>query len=313
MQLGFKLDVSQRYLVGVSGGRDSVALLDWLLQTGVKKVVVCHLNHGLRGIDSGQDAAFVRRLAERHELPVEVEKVLVKKLVAREGGSVEAVARQQRYEFFAKCGRKHRIPRVVLGHHQDDQAETVLFNLLRGSAGLRGMNSVSERRIMGYQLTLLRPMLGVSRVEIDEYVRVRGLSYREDQTNQLGVATRNRLRHEVLPLLSEVMERDVKVSLVRAAAQQGDIDEALAGILHSLELLDPQERLYLPKLQRVSPAIQRQALYQYLKQQKVMDIDRAMLERARDLVLPGGAPALTLPGGRQLRRRQKRLFIEGGG
>ncbi len=303
------LDPSQRYLVALSGGRDSIALLHFLLEKGINKLLVCHLNHRLRGKESGQDAAFVRRLATRLKLPLELESIDVAKLAEKNSLSIETAARQARYDFFAKVARQHRTPRLLLAHHADDQAETVLYNLLRGSAGPRGMLAKSERRISGYQMTLLRPLLDTTRNEINEYIKNRKLKFREDSTNAEPIATRNRMRHEALPLLAEIMDRDITPALARAARYQHELDETLDALLDHLELYDPQGRLFLPKLQQLTPLLQRQALFQYLKSNGIKDIDRATLERCRDLLIPGGSHATTLSGGKQLRRKEARLFL----
>ena len=160
-----KFPVSDKYLLGISGGRDSVALLHWLLEKDYRDLTLCHLNHQLRGEESDKDAAFVEELGRNLQLPVEIGVTDVGAIV---GMSVETAARQARHEFFARCAEKLGIDRVFLAHHADDQIETVLMNLFRGagSRGLGGMDFVSQLKVAGQTLTLIRPLLGTPRTEI---------------------------------------------------------------------------------------------------------------------------------------------------
>src|ERR1035437_5044698 len=148
-----------RHLVGVSGGADSVALLHLLVEGGSRNLVVCHLHHGLRGRDATADQHFTARLAKQLGLPFETGRVDVRKLAKASGESLETAARPARHEFFARCAKFHRCPRVILAHHADDQAETILWNLLRGSHGLKGMSANQHIMAGGRQLVLFRPLL----------------------------------------------------------------------------------------------------------------------------------------------------------
>src|SRR3569623_439217 len=210
---------AKRCLIGVSGGRDSVALLHVLHGLGYRKLVVCHMNHGLRGRASGQDALFVRRLAKRLGLAFESMKADVAALARECGESLETTGRAVRLEFFAAMARKHRCPRVFLAHHADDQAETVLMRVLRGtgSGGLAGMAEETPVRMGRTRRTLLRPLLNVRRRQIDEFVNTGRIKFREDATNAETVATRNRLRHALLPLISAALAKDVAPMLTRLA------------------------------------------------------------------------------------------------
>src|SRR5256885_6888760 len=124
-----------RYLIGVSGGRDSVALLHWLNSLGYKKVVVCHLNHQLRGRSSDADARFVEKLAGKYQVNFELGAANVRVLAKKKKISIETAAREARYSFFAKAAKRRRCDTIFLAHHADDLLETILLNLIRG-AGL---------------------------------------------------------------------------------------------------------------------------------------------------------------------------------
>ncbi|MRR34856.1 tRNA lysidine(34) synthetase TilS [bacterium] len=186
-------------IAAVSGGADSVALLDILasLEYLRLKLVVAHLNHGLRGAESDGDAAFVAELARRYDLPFESETVDVREIGRVRGLSLEEAGRAARYEWFDELADKHGARRVALGHHADDQAETFLLRLLRGAGttGLRGMRPLAAGRYV-------RPLLGLSRAEIVAYLELRRISWRNDSSNGNTDFLRNRIRHECLPYLA---------------------------------------------------------------------------------------------------------------
>src|SRR6266513_6516653 len=132
-----------RYLIGVSGGRDSVALLHWLINLGYKKLIVCHLNHQLRGRSSDADARFVEKLAAKYVVDLEMGSTNVRALAAKQKISIEAAGREARYKFFAQVTKRRRCRTIFLAHHADDLVETFLINLFRGS-GATGLGSIQE-------------------------------------------------------------------------------------------------------------------------------------------------------------------------
>ena len=302
-----------RCLVGVSGGRDSVALLDGLLAAGFPRLVVCHLDHGLRGRASTGDARFVARLAAARELPLEAGQADVRALAKSQGCSLETAARAARDRFFAVAAGRRRCRTVFLAHHADDQAETFLFNLLRGAgpAGLAGMALDSERRVGRRTLRIVRPLLGVWRAEIDAYLAARDLEWREDATNtNPAYATRNALRHEALPLLERVMGRDVRPALWRTADILGAEDAWLAAML--AEEGSPAPELPVKSLAGQPLARQRRLLRAWLAARGIAGVGYEEVERVRTLldVAAGGPAKVNLPGGRHARRRGGKLFVE---
>lgn len=304
------LSKRRRYLLGISGGRDSVALLHTLLDHGYNNLVLCHLNHGLRGRESGQDAAFVRRLAKKHALPYEIDRINVAQESKANNESIELAARNARHAFFKQCSRTYRCNRVLLAHHADDQTETILFNLLRGSGGLKGMRLSSQHQINGTTIEFLRPLLETPRCEINAYLTAHQITYREDASNAEAIATRNRLRNEVIPLLKEVMGRDIQPALLRAEEISRTQGEALQDLLAHHRVEDPQGRLFLPKLASLSPALQVIALHGYLKKHSIPNTDKLLLEKCRTLINEQSIAKVNLPGDRHLRRKEKRLFID---
>jgi tRNA(Ile)-lysidine synthase len=186
-------------VVAVSGGADSVALLDMLASFGELRLnlVVAHLNHMLRGAESDADEEFVRQLAENYGVPAVVRRVDVYEVARQERRSLEDAGRTARYAFLDDVAASHGANAVALAHHSDDQAETVLLRLLRGSGG-SGLCAMSPRSAGRY----VRPLLCLNRSEIEEYLMARALSWRNDSSNRSVEFLRNRIRHELLPFLS---------------------------------------------------------------------------------------------------------------
>src|SRR6266446_3665249 len=172
----------RRYLIGVSGGRDSVALLHWLLAHGYRKLIVCHFEHGLRGRAGKADARFVEQLAQSYALPFEGGAAEVPALAREAAQSIETAARNERLAFFTRIARRRRCLTIFLAHHADDQVETFLLNLFRGAGG-RGLGAMRPRSSYG-ALQIVRPLLGVWGSEIDHYLEEHRLKFREDATNE---------------------------------------------------------------------------------------------------------------------------------
>lgn len=296
----------QPVVLGLSGGRDSVALLLLLLEHGVT-VSACHVHHGIRGAAADADAQFCRELCSVHRVPFEVYRVDVPVLAAQRGESLEATARRERRRILAAHARHVGYSAVALAHHAEDQAETVLFNLARGSAGLRGM--LPKRVDEG--ITWLRPMLHIRREEISAFLRSRGQSWCEDTTNaDPTAAARNAIRLRVLPALQAALGRDIVPSLLRGARLQGEVQDALDAALGALPLFDPQGRLYLPILADKPAAFCKAAVHFFLKRGGVPDISETCVCAVCEILSPQ-TPTHTcnLPGGFRAHRAHKRLSL----
>jgi len=300
--------VGTRHLVGVSGGRDSVALLHWLQAQGYRKLIVCHLEHGLRGRAGQADARFVERMAARAGLSFESKSDDIEARAAKSKCSIETAARAARYDFFAQISRRRRCSTIFLGHHADDLVETFLFNLLRGSGseGQGSIRAVSVQRINRVELTVVRPLLGVWREEIDSYLESHQLRWREDTSNHSLEPARNRIRHRLIPMIEKGLGRNVRKSLWRAAE--------IAAEEHSLldEMIPRQqmEKLSVAVIRKLPVALQRRAIRRWLHERAVADVGFDLIESVRALLDPMSRPAKTnLPGNRHARRRAGELFI----
>ena len=195
--------------VAVSGGADSVCLLEVLRELAPRwdlRLAVLHLDHGLRGEESRQDAEFVRELARARELPFILERAELP------AGNLEEAAREARLRFFRERIAAGAVDSVAVGHTRSDQAETVLFRFLRGAgtAGLAGIHPVTGDGIV-------RPLLDVTRAETEAFLRARGIAWREDSTNASARFARNRIRHGLLPQLTRDWNPALEATLAKTA------------------------------------------------------------------------------------------------
>jgi tRNA(Ile)-lysidine synthase len=221
-------DAGDKVLVAVSGGIDSVVLLHALWQMKRKGelnvlLYVVHVDHGLRE-ESGEDARFVQELAEKWGLPCHVGRFDVAAYAKQHRLSIQVAARDVRYEYFAKVAEEVGATKLATAHQADDQAETVLMRILRGTS-IKGLGGIPlRRREAAYEI--VRPLLATTREEIEGYARDQGLNYREDASNASTKYLRNKIRIRLLPELEREYNRGVKAGLNQLAAMARD-DEAL--------------------------------------------------------------------------------------
>ena len=217
------LDRGDRVVAAVSGGADSVALLTLLLEVRTQfelELIVAHLNHNLRGKASDEDEEFVRVLARRLDTRFISEKIPGGDMKARLGG-LENWARDQRYAFLLKAAGSVHSQKVALGHTMNDQAETFLMRLFRGSGSV-GLSAMSSRREL-----FIRPLLSIQRREILEYLKLRGIQWREDASNLDTQFLRNRVRQELIPSLQDRYNPKIVPQLAATANILREESEAL--------------------------------------------------------------------------------------
>ena len=222
-----------RVVVAVSGGADSLALMHLLLAARwlpSHALLVAHFDHGLRA-NSGDDAHFVASEAAKVGLACVVELWQPVSVVRR---NVAEQARLARYDFLLRCAKRFNATQIVTGHHQDDQAETFLERLLRGS-GVRGLGAMRALRVLeegaASTVVLIRPMLFLSRAEVRDWLARRGLGWREDPSNRTPSARRSRIRHQALPDLQEVADGELLPRLASTAERMAQADAALEWML----------------------------------------------------------------------------------
>lgn len=233
-------------IAGVSGGADSVCLLLLLCRLREEltyQLSVVHVEHGIRGQESREDAAFVKRLCERLQVPCRIFSVDAIDYAASQGLGLEEAARILRYQCFAEAvhttGAKTK---VALAHHGDDNAETMLFQMTRGS-GIRGMGGMRLRRNFSENGEIIRPLLFCSRREVEAYLKATKEAYREDATNRELEYSRNRIRHKVIPELEKINERAVE-HLGRSAVCLQEI----------MDYMDAQVDALMPKVCKTQKA-----------------------------------------------------------
>ncbi|MBE7472689.1 MAG: tRNA lysidine(34) synthetase TilS [Anaerolineales bacterium] len=315
-------------VLGVSGGPDSLCLLDvleTLRPTFDLTLTIAHVNHQLRGADSQTDEAFVRTVAAQRQLPLFVESVDVAAIAAQRKQSLEEAARQLRYAFLGRVAHQVKATKIAVGHHADDQVETVLMHFLRGTglAGLRGMlpltdlaqlrltpNDFPSSSFILHPLSfrLIRPLLETSRREIEAYCQARKLEPRQDFSNQDTTFFRNRLRHELIPQLEtynpnirQILQRTAKVMAAEAEFLQEQVALAWQIVIHS-ESTEKIE-IDLAAWRNLPLALKRSTLRHAVQtlRRSLRDINFEHIETAVNLIEKGSVGAkATLPQGLML-------------
>ena len=276
-------------LVACSGGTDSLALLDALdilRAAGGAELVCAHYEHGMRGADSIADAHFVEAFCAARAIPFVCEAGDVPVYARAHRLSLETAARVCRYEFLHRVQTEHGCDAVVLAHHADDHAETVLLRILRGTgpAGLAAMREWDGRH--------LRPLLTVTRAQIEQYAAERELMPRHDVTNDVMDARRNRIRHELLPQLARTYNPAVRDALTRLSVLAAEEDDFLSALARTeFERAAHPEGLSLAVLRTLHPAMQRRVLRLFWAQKTgaVRDFSYLHEERMRALIFAEGA------------------------
>ena len=300
-------------LAAVSGGADSVCLLFLLkeLSFGLGiRLWVFHLNHGLRGREADRDEAFVRALCARLDVPFESAREDTGAFAVENGLSTEEAGRILRYRHLARCAEAHSCQKIATAHHMDDNTETVLMNLFRGS-GLRGLGGI--RPVRG---KIIRPLLCVTREEIEDYLTARRISWCEDATNREMIYTRNRLRNELLPWVKKYMNRRAAEHIQKASEMAAQADEYLrlrAGEILSAERSPGIETGSIPVsvLDR-QPDIMKAYLVRALLAETTeneKDITERHIRAVLGLGGPGGGTRADLPGGLSVVRGYETLTI----
>ena len=225
-------------LVAVSAGPDSVAMLRalWTLKQregGRGTLYVGHLNHQSRGAESDADQQWLERLCHQLGTPLEVGRADPAALAAEQGDGWEAAARRARYDFLDLTAQRIGARWLAVAHTADDQVETALHRVLRGT-GLAGLAGMPRTRPLSPTVTLVRPLLDVRRTEVLEYLAAIGQGFRLDSTNDDRRFTRNRLRHELLPLLRADYNAQTDEALTRLVQQAGEAQQVIASLVDDL-------------------------------------------------------------------------------
>lgn len=311
-----RIGATTSLIAAVSGGADSVALLDALLRLrqrgqAPQTIIAAHLNHQLRGEESDGDEEFVRALAAKSGTRVIIDRIDVGARARAERQNLEATARHLRYEFLARTAEQYGAQFVCTAHTRDDQAETILMRLLRGS-GSGGLRGIPPSRQLGATVKLIRPMLGITRAEVIAHCEHFQLEYRTDSSNFSSDLTRNRIRQELLPLLRSFNPR-INEALARMAGLLADDHDFLQQIaVNALAEARQGQDLSINLLRLHPPAIRRRVLRLWLHEQRggLQRIEAVHLAAIDGLILRGqGRKFIELPGNWQVELTTGRLKI----
>lgn len=321
-ELSFRHAIERRHLVeagdsvlvAVSGGVDSMVLLDLFVRLSDAhrlKLAVAHVNHGLRGEAADRDEALVRKAAADAGLAC-----FATRWQGSTGGNMHDKARSFRRAFFAEAAAGFHARVIALGHHRDDQAETVLMHLMRGS-GLKGLSGMRWRDARGDGRIVIRPLLGTPRLMIEEYAARRGISYARDESNDSCMYTRNALRHRVLPLMCEFNPAiaDALAGLAERLNEDEEALDAIARAFASTELkalgsgsVSCSRSAFI----ELAPALRKRVLRVALEHASGSSagLGQDHLSRMESIALGGADRAsYDLPGPYRFERRFNRLFI----
>ena len=302
-----------RVVAGISGGPDSVCLLFLLKELcreqGARLYAV-HVHHGLRGTEADGDEAFVRELCAREQIPLRVFSFDVRERAAREGRSLEEAGRLCRYEAFREEAERLGGARVAVAHHMDDQAETVLFHLFRGT-GLRGLCGMEPVRG-----DLIRPLLCVRRQEILDWLREQGHSWRTDSSNESREYMRNRIRGELLPYVREHVNPQAERHVAEAARELAEVERYLEAKTEEAFRLCVREEgqgcfLFETGFRRLDPVIQGRLLRRCMEAAGgLKDVERIHIRILSELMDRQTGSQADLPGGRKARREYQGIRLE---
>ncbi|MBO0862434.1 MAG: tRNA lysidine(34) synthetase TilS [Chloracidobacterium sp.] len=314
----FGIGEQDSIVAAISGGADSAAMLDAIARFQLSdgrpgSIIVAHLNHQLRGEESDDDEAFVRDLAGRLGLPICAERIAVAERAEEEKRNLEAMARSLRYEFLLKVAEARGANVVLTAHTLDDQAETILMRLIRGS-GAEGLRGIHQIVALSARVNLLRPALGIRRDEVIEHCEHYGLRFRSDSSNYLHDFTRNRVRLEVLPLL-ETFNPRVKESLARASEflvrDEDYLRDMAAEYLAAIyeKELGEESGLDVKALEKTPAAIKRRVLRLWLRAERggLHRVNASHIAAIESILIGPSGRRVVLPGGASVAREFDRL------
>lgn len=311
-------------VAGVSGGPDSVTMLHILRELNQSqaydwRIIVAHLNHGIRGDQSNQDEEFVKSLAKELGLEFASRKVDVLEIKSRDKCTLEAAGRKARYDFLRDTAYHEGAQKIAVAHTMDDQAETVMHRIMRGT-GLRGLKGMSPIRLVSRKpdLFIVRPLIEVERSEVEHYLSSQSLPFRTDETNKDIAITRNRIRHKLIPMIESDFNPRFRFALVRlaqtSAASYILLREIAKEVYENVKMLSGEGEVCLSvdEFIKTPPALQTLVIDRAVKMLHGKTLALAFEHYLEIFALctdQGFAKAVTLPKGLEARRESYILKI----
>lgn len=291
----------KKIVIGLSGGADSVSLL-YLLKD-LAEIHAIHVNHMIRGNEAERDMIFCENLCKNLNVRFQSYFVDIPRLCSESGNSLETEARNRRIELFSNYCLKNNIQYVALGHHMNDQAETILFNISRGSHGACGMKKIQKMN----NYTILRPLLSIKKSDILSFMKDNNYKWVEDCTNQENDVSRNIIRNIVIPSLNGAVKRDVVPTICRCGSIQQRTDRAISEAFSLLPILDPQGRLFCPFLRDKSEDFVISVISWYFDKNNVYYTESKLQEAYQ--VFNGEKNIINLKNNIKFKRKEKRCFL----
>ncbi len=298
-------------VAGVSGGADSVCLLINLCELREKKdmrLMAVYVDHGIRGEASENDGRFVKKLCDKLSVPFESKKVDVPALALDRGVSVEEAARDIRYEVLLSIAKKQGFNKLAVAHNADDNAETIIFQMIRGTgvAGLKGMDPSLKRD----GITIIRPLLPVTRSAIETYLSEKKTDHVTDATNFSDDYSRNRIRHRIIPELVNINSRAIEhINESAAAIREMELFEESTARLYNEASVGWD--LSVDVLRGHSPALRRNVIRMWIRDiGRARDVGRVHYEAIDDLIMSQTGKSVDLPGGQQIERVYDKLRLK---
>jgi tRNA(Ile)-lysidine synthase len=307
MEYHHMIEEGDHIITGVSGGADSVCLLlilNQIMEQMKLKVTVVHVEHGIRGAASREDASFVEQLCQELAVPFRIFSCQVPQYAKEHGLSVEEGARKLRYFYFEQVQQEMKAQKIAVAHNQDDCAETLLFHLARGT-GIKGMGAIAPVRG-----TVIRPLLGVARTAIEEYLKTIKQTYRMDATNHETIYTRNKIRHHVIPQLTNINDKAV-LHLSEAAEAAREAGALIEQLCRKAQEKHVQQWLLLDSIKQEPPLIQKSVIHQLLSAAALgeQDITKVHVKKIKQLLVQPTGKQLSMPRGLIVKRTYEGILF----
>jgi len=317
------INKGDKVLIGVSGGPDSVCLLDLFFKIKDRynlEIFIIHINHELRGKDSEMDQILVINLAKKYQIPIIIKKINVKNYQKKNKLSLEEAARDLRHQVFSRACQQKKINKVALAHTSSDQVETVLMNFLRGAGikGLSGMHYCKDFKVLTnnkqINFQIIRPLLDCSKKEILNYLKQERLNFNLDKTNFNLNFTRNRIRHEVIPIFKKINPSIEENILAQAKLFQDisqSVETTIKPIIKSSYFDKDKAELSLKKWERINGFYKKEVILAFLRKfSSTKDIYSPQIEEIVDLLENSSTGSYKiLPSGLVIYKNYDKLII----